>query len=139
MATSRSRMAELYGRLVTIAQAANRSIRALRETMSDVEIVFCDALESSTVNGQTCAENPDLLRRIEEDVTLRNHRRFIVMDLIIGRVDLEHPLRNWLVNHGFAEMDLNWFLRNQAEIDVLGLDYYEHSEIPRSQRQILAE
>lgn len=107
--------------------------------MSDVEIVFCDALESSTVNGQTCAENPDLLRRIEEDVTLRNHRRFIVMDLIIGRVDLEHPLRNWLVNHGFAEMDLNWFLRNQAEIDVLGLDYYEHSEIPRSQRQILAE
>ena len=115
--------------LSRVSQALSRSIRALRETMPDVEIVLCDALEFARAKPDSCGENPDLLKRIEEDVLLRNHRRHVVLDLITGRVDAEHQLRPWLLRHGFSAMDLNWFLRNPVEIDVLGLDYYEHSEM----------
>ncbi|MEO5802554.1 MAG: family 1 glycosylhydrolase [Verrucomicrobiota bacterium] len=115
--------------LSRICQALNRSIRALRETMPDVEIVLCDALEYASAQTELCGENPDLLKRMEEDVRLRNNRRHIVLDLITGRIDAGHELRPWLLQHGFSALDLNWFLRNPAEIDVLGLDYYSHSEM----------
>ena len=112
------------------SQAICRSVRALRETMSSVEIVLCDALEfaSAVENCETC-ENLDLIKRIQDDVVLRNGRRHIVIDLITGRIDREHPLKPWLEKNGFAAADLNWFLRNAIEIDVLGLDYYCHSEM----------
>lgn len=115
--------------LSRVAQATSRSIRALRESVDGVEIVLCDALEHATAETESCRENPDLLKRMMEDVALRMNRRHVVLDLISGRVDAEHPIRPWLAQHGFPRTDLNWFLRNPVEIDVLGLDYYEHSEM----------
>jgi glycosyltransferase involved in cell wall biosynthesis len=115
--------------LSRVAQATSRSIRALRQSMPDVEIVLCDALEHATAETESCRENPDLLKRMMDDVELRMNRRHVVLDLISGRVDSEHPIRPWLTQHGFPASDLNWFLRNPARIDVLGLDYYEHSEM----------
>lgn len=116
--------------LSRVSQSICRSVRALRETMSSVEIVLCDALEfTRTEDGCNQIANTELLKRLEEDVVLRNGRRHIVLDLITGRVDQEHPLHSWLVQNGFPATDTNWFLRNAVEIDVLGLDYYAHSEI----------
>ena len=115
--------------LSRLGQGLCRSIRALRETMSSVEIVICDALEFSFLDKQCNCTNPELLQRIQDDIVLRNGRRHIVLDLITGRVDREHPLHGWLEKHGFSASDQNWFLRNAVEFDVLGLDYYAHSEI----------
>ena len=111
-------------------QGLARSITALRETMPGVEIVICDALEFASecpAAEDNCGS--EILRGLREDVALRNNRRHVVLDLITGRVDQEHQLHKWLVNHGFSPMDLNWFLRNAVEIDLIGLDYYTHSEM----------
>ncbi len=117
------------GVLSRVAQAVSRSINALRETMPGVEIILCDALEHASVETGSCRENPGLLERMEKDVRLRMNRRHVVLDLVTGRIDSEHPLRPWLTAHGFSQSDLNWFLHNRAQFDVLGLDYYAHSEI----------
>lgn len=115
--------------LSRVSQALVRSVHALRETMPGVEIVLCDALEFARAEIDSCGDNAELRQRLNEDVLLRNQRRHVVLDLITGRVDSEHQLRSWLVGHGLSQLDLNWFLRNAVEIDVLGLDYYEHSEM----------
>ncbi|MEO6181585.1 MAG: family 1 glycosylhydrolase [Verrucomicrobiota bacterium] len=115
--------------LSRVAQALSRSIRALRETMPNVEIILCDALEFSQAETDSCRDKPEMLQRLKEDVRLRNDRRHVVLDLITGRIDAEHQLQPWLIKNGFSQMDLNWFLRNPVEIDVLGLDYYSHSEM----------
>ena len=116
--------------LSRVAQGLTRSIRALRKTMSSVEIVLCDALEFTSADAE-CHKvaSPELIKLIENDIVLRNHRRHIVLDLITGRVNNDHGLYSWLEKHSFPTSDINWFLRNAVEIDVLGLDYYKHSEI----------
>ena len=58
----------------------------------------------------------------------RNLRRFLVMDLLLGRVDQHHPLFSWLTSYGMSELDLDWFRTNPQSPDVLGLDYYPHSD-----------
>ncbi len=116
--------------LSRVAQGLSRSIRALRKTMSSVEIVLCDALEFTSADVE-CHKvaSPELIKLIENDIVLRNHRRHVVLDLITGKVDQGHSLYSWLEKHSFPTADVNWFLRNPVEIDVLGLDYYKHSEI----------
>jgi beta-glucosidase/6-phospho-beta-glucosidase/beta-galactosidase/glycosyltransferase involved in cell wall biosynthesis len=116
--------------LSRVAQGLSRSIQALRESMKHVEIVLCDAIEHTSLQPDLPSWVDDQMRKkMEEDVNRRMQRRFIVADLITGRVDQEHPLHGWLAQHGFSAMDMNWFLRHPVEIDLLGLDYYAHSEI----------
>jgi beta-glucosidase/6-phospho-beta-glucosidase/beta-galactosidase len=57
-----------------------------------------------------------------------NERRFLLHELYGGRVAAGHPLRGWLLEHGMERSDLDWFLANAAPVDVVGLDYYPHSE-----------
>lgn len=59
---------------------------------------------------------------------LRNERRFLMHDLYAGRVDRDHPMRGYLLQHGLLEHDVWWFHENPAPLDVVGLDYYPHSE-----------
>jgi beta-glucosidase/6-phospho-beta-glucosidase/beta-galactosidase len=59
---------------------------------------------------------------------LFNERRFLVHELYGGRVTREHALWGWLVEHGMALEDLEWFVEHPAPLDVVGLDYYPHSE-----------
>jgi hypothetical protein len=55
--------------------------------------------------------------------------RFCVLDLILGRVDRDHPLQGFLARFGMEERDAAWFKEHPARVDVLGLDYYSHSEL----------
>src|SRR5690606_33506299 len=48
--------------------------------------------------------------------------------LLTGRVDHEHPLFPWMTAYGLSELDLEWFRTHPQRPDVLGLDYYPHSE-----------
>jgi hypothetical protein len=51
------------------------------------------------------------------------------MDLVLGRVNQRHPLRRWLLDNGFSTFDLDWFRTHHTTIDVIGLDYYDHTEV----------
>lgn len=62
-------------------------------------------------------------------VQFANCRRYLLHDLILGAVTRSHELYPYLQRHGFTEDDLHWLHDNRARIDVLGLDYYTHSEI----------
>ena len=104
--------------LSRIVQAVNRSIAAIRRTQPDATVMLCDALE----NFQT--RSPEL----KNEVALRNMRRFVVLDLLAGRVDHEHLLYGWLTAFGFSELDLAYFRANPQMPDLIGLDYYPHSD-----------
>jgi beta-glucosidase/6-phospho-beta-glucosidase/beta-galactosidase len=104
--------------LSRIVQATNRSIRAIRRAMPEATVLLCDAAE----NFKT--RTPQL----QAEVNRRNLRRFVVMDLLTGRVDRHHPLFSWLTGYGMSELDIEWLRANPQAPDVLGLDYYPHSD-----------
>jgi beta-glucosidase/6-phospho-beta-glucosidase/beta-galactosidase/glycosyltransferase involved in cell wall biosynthesis len=104
--------------LSRIVQGVNRAIRAIRRAKPEATVLLCDAAENyKSRNKQLAAE-----------VARRNLRRFVVMDLLLGRVDANHPLHSWLTSFGMSELDLEWFRANPQAPDILGLDYYTHSD-----------
>jgi beta-glucosidase/6-phospho-beta-glucosidase/beta-galactosidase len=106
--------------LSRIVQGVNRGIRAIRRVMPEATVLLCDAVE----NFKTRSKDPGL----QTEVKRRNLRRFVVMDLLTGRVDRHHPLFQWLSSYGMSDVDLDWFKANPQSPDVLGLDYYPHSD-----------
>ncbi len=117
--------------LSRLAQGLVRGIQALRETMPGVEIVVCDSLEIAMTREPESSEktSPFLRESLGADVARRVERRHIVTDLVLGRIDDRHPLHGWMRRHGFPAFDLKWFSRNRQTIDLIGLDYYPHTEV----------
>lgn len=80
------------------------------------------------IHVETCEHHKALDAESEDFVRLLNDRRFLMHDLVLGKVDSFHPLYSYLAQHGLTDDDMAWFTENQAQVDVLGLDYYCHSE-----------
>ena len=116
--------------LCRVAQGICRAVRALRARMPGVEILISDSLEVAvTYENSDETTSPFLKESLRADVERRMHRRHLVTDLILGRVDRHHPLLGWLQKHGFSDFDLHWFQNNAQTLDIIGLDYYEHTEV----------
>ena len=58
----------------------------------------------------------------------REHRRWLGTDLLCGRVDLAHPMFEFLTRHGIPAEEVLWFRENVCPPDVLGLNYYVTSD-----------
>ncbi|SDG46662.1 family 1 glycosylhydrolase [Microbacterium pygmaeum] len=85
--------------------------------------------EISAVNPDAVFVHVDAGFRYEGETTplsraILEERRFLALDLITGRVDDAHPLRDWLGEHGYTDEDLVWFAANAVQPDVLGVNYY---------------
>jgi dTDP-4-dehydrorhamnose reductase len=57
-----------------------------------------------------------------------NHRRWLSMDLLCGRLDREHPLYDAMRQWGIGEAELEWFLENPCPPDVVGINHYASSD-----------
>lgn len=80
------------------------------------------------IHVETCEHHKALDPELEDFVALLNERRFLMHDLVLGRLDTGHPMFPYLAEYGYRPEDVHWFQEHAARIDVLGLDYYSHSE-----------
>lgn len=60
----------------------------------------------------------------KDQVDFLKKRRFIVEDLIMGKVGSDHELLPWLRKNGMTDADLQWYRDNAVRPDVLGVNYY---------------
>lgn len=111
--------ADFVAMALNVARAICLASAELRAANSRVELVHIDA----------CEHHRALDLRAEGWVEFLNDRRFLYHDLILGRVNQFHPLRSYLNKYGFTEEQARWFEDHPAPFDVLGLDYYAHSEM----------
>jgi beta-glucosidase/6-phospho-beta-glucosidase/beta-galactosidase/glycosyltransferase involved in cell wall biosynthesis len=104
--------------LSRVMQATSRAMRAIRRADPEAKVILCDNVEHFKCRGAA----------LREEVARRNLRRFLAMDLLLGRVDRRHPLFEWVTGYGLSELDLDWFAAHPQTPDVLGIDYYPNSE-----------
>lgn len=105
--------------ILNMGKAICRISRHLMKTLDDVRFVHVDTCEK---------HRPTNLESIE-NALFRNELRFLVADLILGKINIHHPLYFYLIQNGASIGELQWFLENSSQIDILGLDYYAHSEL----------
>ena len=87
------------------------------------EINPCARLIQTEDAGRTYS-SPRLVAQAE----FENHRRWLTIDVLAGRVTEHHPLWNWLVQCGACPTELHWFLDHPCAPDVVGLNYYLTSD-----------
>jgi beta-glucosidase/6-phospho-beta-glucosidase/beta-galactosidase len=104
--------------LSRVVQACSRAIGALRCAQPEAQIIWCDHVENYK------SRDP----KLASEVRRRNLRRFLALDLLLGRVDVHHPLFDWVTAYGMSELDLEWFRLHRQSPDVIGMDYYPTSD-----------
>ena len=108
---------------------AVRAIRNVSEgvarSMAEIRRVRPDAL---MMIPDTCEYYHSVDGAFQEEADFRTERRFLVHDLYQGLVTREHPMWEYMVSNGTSEWEMEWFVRNPVRLDILGLDYYQHSE-----------
>lgn len=57
-----------------------------------------------------------------------NLRRWMTYDILLGKLDPQHPLWNYFIVNGIKQQELEFFLTNSIEPAVCGFNYYVTSE-----------
>jgi dTDP-4-dehydrorhamnose reductase len=125
------RFACLYGHWFPHHRAMRSYIRALFHQMKGI-VLAMEAIRSvqpnarliHTEDGGAFFSTPGLESfRIE-----REHRRWLGLDLLCGRVTAHHPLFAFLVCHGLQEQEILWFAERPCRPSIIGLNYYVTSD-----------
>lgn len=103
--------------LVMQLRAILVAMDAIRQERPDAQLVQTEDA------GRTTATPP-----LESQAAFEQHRRWLSLDLLSGRVDDAHPLREYLAEHGFTPADAAWFRGHAVTIDIIGLNYYVTSD-----------
>jgi beta-glucosidase/6-phospho-beta-glucosidase/beta-galactosidase len=105
--------------ILNVGEAINRISRMLVETIPNVQLIHVDASE----------QHRALDKKSEPFTRFMNEMRFLVQDMILGNITEDHVLYPYLIKNRADKNRLKWFVENPARIDVIGLDYYSHSEL----------
>jgi beta-glucosidase/6-phospho-beta-glucosidase/beta-galactosidase len=101
-----------------VTEGLVRSMQAVRAERPDSLMMIAD----------TCEYYHSVDGAFAEEAEFRSERRFVVHDMYQGRVGRDHPMWDYFVRNGVEEWELDWFVQNPVKLDILGLDYYRHSE-----------
>ncbi|HEX9960977.1 MAG TPA: family 1 glycosylhydrolase [Pyrinomonadaceae bacterium] len=105
--------------ILNVGEAITRVSRMLADTIPDVRLIHVDASE----------QHRAMDKKSEPFASFMNEMRFLVQDLVLGNVTEEYKLYPYLLKNRASRERLKWFVENPARIDVIGLDYYSHSEL----------
>jgi dTDP-4-dehydrorhamnose reductase len=103
--------------LVTECRAVVLAMRALRAVNPRAQLI-------QTEDFGRRYSTPALAHLAE----FHNHRRWLSLDLLCGRLDREHPLYGHMRQWGIGEAELEWFLENPCPPDVVGINHYASSD-----------
>jgi hypothetical protein len=110
--------------ILNVGEAISRISRMLKETIPGVQLIHVDASEQHKAVDKESQPFADLM----------NNMRFLVQDMVLGDINETHPLYHYLHEYGATTERLKWFVEQPAVIDVIGLDYYSHSELEWGKR-----
>ncbi|WP_437501676.1 family 1 glycosylhydrolase [Sorangium sp. So ce1099] len=103
--------------LLTQCRAIAAAMRAVREINPRARLVQTEDL------GKTFS-TPLLAYQAEHE----NHRRWLSLDLLMGRVDRDHPFYLQLLEWGASPGELEALVESPCPPDILGINYYITSE-----------
>jgi dTDP-4-dehydrorhamnose reductase len=126
-----ARFACLYGHwyphhrdMRSYVRAFANQIKGIVLSMAAIRNVQPRARLIHTEDGGTTDASPILNSyRVE-----REHRRWLGLDLLCGRVDCRHPLYRFLIDNGLEEREILWFAEHPCPPSIIGMNYYVTSD-----------
>ncbi|HEY4440678.1 MAG TPA: family 1 glycosylhydrolase [Candidatus Elarobacter sp.] len=109
-----------FGRaLVHLTLAQQTAMTKIRAVQPNAEFVFTEELQSFAAGDEAQ----------RDDVAFRSERAYLAIELCAGRVDVAHPLWQYLIERcGVTEEDLNVMRAGATTPDLVAFNHYPHSE-----------
>ena len=125
------RFACLYGHwfphhhdMRSYVRALHNQLKAIVLAMQAIRTVQPAAQLIHTEDGGATYAPPTLEAfRVE-----REHRRWLGLDLLCGRVTAEHALYDFLLANGLSQHEILWFAAHPCPPSIIGLNYYVTSD-----------
>jgi dTDP-4-dehydrorhamnose reductase len=126
-----ARFSALYGHWYPHRRDDGSFLRAVLNQCRGV-VLAMQAIRRITP-GASLIQTEDLGRTfssplLEYQAEFENQRRWLSLDLLCGRVDRAHPLREYLLRNDVTEADLDFFQQNACPPNILGMNHYPTSE-----------
>ncbi|WP_426749710.1 family 1 glycosylhydrolase [Myxococcus sp. Y35] len=103
--------------LLIQCRAIIEAMRAIREVTPRARLIQTEDM------GRTYSTP-----RLAYQAAFENHRRWLSLDLLCGRIDRHHPMWPHLLRWGLTERELGEFLDAPLPPDVVGINYYITSD-----------
>ncbi|MBB6731464.1 family 1 glycosylhydrolase [Cohnella zeiphila] len=91
-----------------------RTVQALKRAQPESVMVHVEASKKFVPSAPAC----------EKEAAFWNELRYVMWELVQGRISAGHPLYEWALNHHIHESDLEWYRDNRIEPDIIGVNYY---------------
>ncbi len=109
---------------LTFARAFLIQCKAIILSMREIRAVNSSARLIQTEDlGKTFST-----RHLAYQADFENERRWLTFDLLLGRIDQDHRMWEYLREAGITSHELSWFLDNPCPPDILGINHYVTSE-----------
>jgi beta-glucosidase/6-phospho-beta-glucosidase/beta-galactosidase len=95
-------------------QGMQKTVRAIRAVQPDSVIVHVESTHVWTTQDES----------LRQEVRLNEMRSLLPTDLLVGRVNSEHPLYVWLAEHGVSTRMLDEVHAHGELPDMIGVNYY---------------
>jgi beta-glucosidase len=102
---------------LAIARGLVRIVQAIKEEQPEAVTVQVEALWRFAAAQES----------IRQQIEIRNKRQYLCFDLTTGRVNEEHTLYQYLIDHGVTAHDLDFFAREAVTYDIFGANFYPWS------------
>jgi beta-glucosidase len=100
--------------MLAVCRGIVRSVETLQTVDPEIVAVHVDATDLYE------SADPSLGAEVER----RQNIVFLALDLISGRVDTDHPLREWMLQQGASAAALSWFQEHAVELPLVGINLY---------------
>ena len=126
-----ARFSALYGHWYPHARDTRAFFRAVWHQVRAIQLAM-RAIRQVNPNA-VCVLTDDYgavhsTRPLRYQAGFENHRRWIGLDLLFGKVSREHPLRGFLLDAGIDERALDAMAAEPTDGAIIGIDYYLTSE-----------
>lgn len=126
-----ARFAGLYGHWYPHGREDRVFVKAVLNQCRAIVLAMQTIRETTPQAGLVQTEDAGSARGthpMSAQVDFENHRRWLSLDLLTGRIDERHPLFPYLLRAGTTPRELEWFRAHPVAPDVVGLNYYVTSD-----------
>jgi dTDP-4-dehydrorhamnose reductase len=103
--------------LIHQCRASVAAMEQIRAVNPEAGVVLT---EDAGFTGSTAA--------LASQAAFENERRWASIDLVLGRLDADHPMWPYLSSVGMSDTDREWFREHAIQPDTIGLNYYVTSD-----------
>lgn len=103
-----------YQILTQVSKGIVLTQKAIGAVVSDAVFVHVDATKRYFTHEE----------RLNQEAALWNENRFVMWELVQGRINEDHPLYEFMMSYGVSPETVEWFAEQNVEPDIVGLNYY---------------